>query len=104
MIHGIAAKIKSKKPLLYATFDQYLDGLVIPAMRFSFHSKEISPFMTHCSRTAAQLLMIALLICGAASAQSTFGTILGTVKDNSGAIVPNATVTIINTDDNVTRT
>ena len=37
------------------------------------------------------------------SAQSTYGTILGTVKDNSGALIPNATVRIINTDENTTR-
>jgi len=38
-----------------------------------------------------------------ASAQSTFGVILGTVKDNSGATVPNAKITITNTDENTTR-
>ncbi len=35
--------------------------------------------------------------------QSTFGTILGTVKDNSGAIVPQAAVKATNTDENTTR-
>src|SRR5258708_7540413 len=36
-------------------------------------------------------------------AQSTFGTILGSVKDNSGAVVPQATVKATITDENITR-
>jgi hypothetical protein len=36
-------------------------------------------------------------------AQSTFGTILGTVKDGSGAVMPSAAVKITNTDENTTR-
>lgn len=38
-----------------------------------------------------------------ASAQSTFGTILGTVKDASGSVIANATVKITNTDENTSR-
>jgi len=38
-----------------------------------------------------------------AFSQSTFGTILGTVKDASGAVVPNATLKIANLDENTTR-
>ena len=42
---------------------------------------------------------------GAAIAQVVTGTISGTVKDSSGAVVPNATVTLMNTDQNqVVRT
>ncbi|HEV2417362.1 MAG TPA: TonB-dependent receptor [Terriglobia bacterium] len=37
-------------------------------------------------------------------AQSTFGTVIGTVKDASGAIVPEATVVITNTDEGTART
>jgi hypothetical protein len=37
-------------------------------------------------------------------AQSTLGTFLGTVTDPSGAVVPNATVKIINVDENTSRT
>src|SRR5215475_14306829 len=37
-------------------------------------------------------------------AQSTQGAILGTVRDSSGAIVPNATVTATNIDTSVSRT
>ena len=39
----------------------------------------------------------------AALAQSTLGTVLGTVKDNSGAVVPKAKVTLTDTDENVSR-
>ncbi len=44
-----------------------------------------------------------LALAGLASAQSTFGTILGTVTDPSGAGVPDATLKITNTDENTTR-
>jgi hypothetical protein len=54
-------------------------------------------------RFALTLLVIALS-CGLAEAQSTFGTIVGTVTDASGAVVPNASVKIINTDENTSRT
>jgi hypothetical protein len=46
------------------------------------------------------------LVCLSASSsfgQSTFGSIIGTVKDASGAVVPGATVKIINTDENTTH-
>jgi len=50
----------------------------------------------------------AALICAAAasplSAQSTQGTILGTVVDATGAVVPNATVTVTDTDAGISRT
>jgi len=50
------------------------------------------------------LLYSILLLCPmAAYAQSTFGTILGSVKDNSGAIVPKATVRLTDTDENTAR-
>jgi Carboxypeptidase regulatory-like domain/TonB dependent receptor len=38
-----------------------------------------------------------------ASAQSTYGTILGSVTDTSGAIMPNASVEITNTDENTSH-
>ena len=37
-------------------------------------------------------------------AQSTFGTIVGTVSDETGAVIPNASVKIINIDENTART
>ena len=39
----------------------------------------------------------------ASYAQSTFGTVLGTVLDNSGAVVPRAKVTLTDTDENTSR-
>ena len=39
-----------------------------------------------------------------ALAQSTFGTLEGTVTDTCGAVVPNATVKVINTDEGTSRT
>ena len=44
-----------------------------------------------------------LAFCQAGYAQSTFGTILGTVKDPSGSTVPMATVTLMNTGTNAER-
>jgi Carboxypeptidase regulatory-like domain/TonB-dependent Receptor Plug Domain len=48
---------------------------------------------------AVTTLFIALLASSAFTfAQETTGTILGTVTDSSGAVIPNATVTLTNTD------
>ena len=44
---------------------------------------------------------LVLVFAGVAVAQQVTGNISGTVKDSSGAVVPNATVTITNTDKNV---
>ena len=49
-------------------------------------------------------LFVAAVSAGAAFGQSTFGTILGTVADASGAVIGNATVKIINTDESTSRT
>ena len=40
-------------------------------------------------------------LAGASVAQVITGTISGTVKDSSGAVVPGATVTVTNTDKNI---
>ncbi|HTW64507.1 MAG TPA: TonB-dependent receptor [Bryobacteraceae bacterium] len=59
------------------------------------------------SRAAIQLCLAISCIVAlgpAASAQSTFGTVLGTVKDPSGSFVPMATVTLTNTGTNAART
>src|SRR4029077_16553946 len=50
--------------------------------------------------------LAALLILAAipVAAQLPTGTILGTVKDSSGASIPGATVTLRNTDTNLTKT
>ena len=47
------------------------------------------------------LLMLMLLCTSGVLAQEVTGSISGTVTDNSGAVVPNATVTITNTDTTV---
>ena len=47
--------------------------------------------------TLAGLAIISCLAPPAADAQAVSGTILGTVKDSSGAVVPGATVTVLNT-------
>ena len=40
-------------------------------------------------------------LCGAAAAQEVTGSIVGTVTDSKGGVVPNAKVTITNTDKQV---
>ena len=44
-----------------------------------------------------------LTLLPSAVAQSTFGTILGTVTDKSGAVVPGAIINVTNTSRNVSR-
>jgi len=46
---------------------------------------------------SAFVLCLAILIAPRLQAQSTFGSILGTVHDASGAVIPGATVTLLNT-------
>jgi carboxypeptidase family protein len=50
------------------------------------------------------ILLATLLSCGVAAAQSTLGTILGTVTDPSGAVVPNVPIKVTNTDEGTSRT
>jgi len=63
--------------------------------------------ISSCFKTASRLLALSALLMASAflvSAQTgTGGTILGTVTDASGAVVPNAKVTITNTDTNQSR-
>jgi hypothetical protein len=54
-------------------------------------------------RKFAGLCLVACLSASSAFSQSTFGSILGTVKDASGAVLPGATVTITNTDENTSH-
>jgi Carboxypeptidase regulatory-like domain/TonB-dependent Receptor Plug Domain len=54
--------------------------------------------------TICALLLLGLILSSATVfGQSTYGAIIGTVKDRSGALVPGATVKITNTDENTTR-
>src|SRR5436309_13962033 len=46
------------------------------------------------------VLCAVLLLCCSAFAQRTTGSIAGTVQDQTGAVVPDATVTVTNTDQN----
>jgi hypothetical protein len=50
-----------------------------------------------------RLITLALLACALAQAQSLFGTILGTVTDNTQAVIPGAEVRIRNTATNAAR-
>src|SRR5690348_10102556 len=55
-------------------------------------------------QTSAFLAVILVLACLQVVAQTSVGTILGVVKDSSGAVVPGATVTIQNVETSETRT
>src|SRR5262249_18274531 len=55
-------------------------------------------------RRLIPLMVLAACCAMAALAQSTSGTISGVVKDNNGAIVADATITVSNTSTNLTRT
>src|SRR5262245_48903930 len=69
----------------------------------SFH---FQPCLVEGGEVMRRLFQIAALLCvamGVASAQ-TSGTVTGEVKDQTGAMVPNAAVTATNTETNVART
>jgi hypothetical protein len=50
------------------------------------------------------VLLLALVACSGAHAQTVVGRISGTVQDANGAVVPNATVKVINAATNAERT
>src|SRR2546425_2366873 len=58
------------------------------------------------SAVARIIAVLVLMVCGGLSVQgqTIFGRISGTVQDKSGAVVPNATVTVTNTGTNLVRT
>ena len=61
----------------------------------------------HLSGRASLRFAFLILLTGFAAtlqAQSTFGTILGTVKDVTGAVVPGATITLTNKGTTAQRT
>jgi hypothetical protein len=53
---------------------------------------------------ALAVLAVLAFACATGWAQSTQGTILGTVKDSKGAVIAGATVTLLNSDEGVSRT
>src|SRR3989442_14419109 len=59
-----------------------------------------------CSTITVVGMILLMMLCAAisSSAQTIFGRISGTVQDKSGAVVPNATVTVTNTGTNLVRT
>jgi hypothetical protein len=50
------------------------------------------------------LLLVLVLTCIGVQAQSTQGAVIGSVKDAAGAVVPDAQVTLTNTEEGTTRT
>ncbi len=50
-----------------------------------------------------RLCAVGILISSCASAQSTFGSIIGNVNDTSGGVIPGATVRLTNSDQQTTR-
>src|SRR5262245_23763924 len=63
--------------------------------------------MIHLHRTLpahAAILGLTLIVPALASAQSTFGTLTGTVTDATAGILPGATVTVVNVGTDSTRT
>ena len=75
------------------------DSLAVPG------GNMIEPIVRNASRVMLWVaaLLILLLATVSASAQVSNGAILGTVKDPSGAAVPNAKITVTNTDTNESR-
>src|SRR4026209_3020281 len=59
---------------------------------------------TRLFRTLTALIAAALLLPASAFAQFDTSTVLGAVKDSSGAVVPGATVTLKNTATGITAT
>src|SRR6476620_3896062 len=54
---------------------------------------------------ASCLVVVTMAVMAApASAQATSGTLSGTVKDGTGAVLPGVTIVITNTDTQLTRT
>jgi len=59
--------------------------------------------VTMLKASIVRFVMALLLMAGSALAQSTLGTILGTVRDSSGAVIPNASVKVTNTDEGASQ-
>src|SRR5437762_14068812 len=66
------------------------------------------PMANHCQSNAALRVVVCLGLAVVIVSQPTYGqvlygTLVGNVKDPSGAAVPGATVTVVNTGTNVSR-
>ncbi len=71
--------------------------------RLSFAGLNGAPEAT-CLRPLCWLVMILLLVCpGLSRAQQLTATLSGVVTDSSGAVIPNATVTVTQTSTNAVR-
>ena len=57
-----------------------------------------------CAALVTAMALVAILLAAMPASAQEAGTILGVVKDPSGAVIPNATVTIMNVDTTVSRT
>ena len=77
------------------------DNLVNHRIKWQHKHPSRSSNMLNQSLKAA--LLAALILISAAQAQTSFGRISGTVTDATGAVVPNAKVTVRNTDTQDTR-
>jgi hypothetical protein len=72
-----------------------------PTYSVSFVSRD-RRWMRFAFQLALSLFCV-LAFCKASYGQSTFGTVLGTIKDPSGSLVPMATVELMNTGTNASR-
>ena len=57
--------------------------------------------MQLCRRTAVAFLGLILLLGAQTRAQELYGSVVGTVRDSSGALIPGATVAVVNRDTNL---
>ena len=64
----------------------------------------MSPHFRGLQRIVSIVLLMGAWVVGPAAAQSTFGSLIGTITDPSGAVVPGATVTITNSRTQAVRT
>ncbi|HTF67573.1 MAG TPA: carboxypeptidase-like regulatory domain-containing protein, partial [Edaphobacter sp.] len=65
----------------------------------------LSPKKSLCRQVAlGALFAVGMLSAAIANAQSTFGSVRGTVQDDTGASIPQAVVTVHSTDENIDRT
>ena len=62
-----------------------------------------TPRRFHSAMRLTMPIAYILVCCQVCYSQSTFGTVLGTVKDPSGSLVPTAKVDLINTGTSATR-